>query len=101
MDLKELINPIEDPSSDPISTNLNAMNSYMNFFAINEGDAFEILGILTLTKKKEGLIGGNHQNEREIKKSEFGDEQKLFCIFDRYFRSILDKEKTLHVIYAG
>ena len=84
-----------------MSTNLKPMNSYMNFLTINEGDAFEILGILTLTKKREGLVGGNHQNDGEIKKSEFGDEQKLFCIFDRYFRSMLDKEKTLHVIYAG
>lgn len=77
------------------------MNSYINFFTIDEEDAFEIVGILTLTKKREGLVGGNLQNEGEIKKSEFGDEQKLFCIFDRYFRSILSKDKSLHVIYAG
>ena len=73
----------------------------MNFFTINEGDAIEILGILTLTEKRVGLIGGNHQNDGEIKKSEFGDEQKLLYIFDKYFGSILDKKKTLHVIYAG
>lgn len=84
-----------------MSTNLKALNSYMNFFTINEGDAIEILGILTLAKKRVGLIGGNHQNDGEIKKSEFADEQKLFYVFDKYFGSILDKKKTLHVIYAG
>ena len=94
-------NSFVDPSSDPMATNLKALNSYINFFTIDEEDASEVVGILTLTKKREGLIGGNLQNESEIKKSEFGDEQKLFCIFDRYFRSLLDKNRSLHVIYAG
>ena len=84
-----------------MATNLKALNSYINFFTIDEEDASEVVGILTLTKKRVGLIGGNLQNESEIKKSEFGDEQKLFYFFGRYFRSLLNKDRSLHVIYAG
>ena len=63
-----------------MATNLKALNSYINFFTIDEEDASEVVGILTLTKKREGLIGGNLQNESEIKKSEFGDEQNFLYL---------------------
>ena len=77
------------------------MNSYINFFAISEESAFEIIGILTLTQKREGVTAGNLLNDRGIRKKEVEDEQKLFCLFERYLSSILDKQKTLHIIYAG
>ena len=66
----------------------------MNFFAIEEEASFEILGILYLTKKREGMKEG-------IQKTETEDGQKLFCLFDKYLSSMLDKQKTFHVIYAG
>ena len=85
-----------------MSTNLKAINSYMNFFTVDEKDASEVVGVLILTKKKERLIGSNFtgNTDRGIFKTEIEDEQKLFYIFNKYFRSILDKEKSLHIIYA-
>ena len=99
--LYDSFNLFDDPSSDPMSTNTKVMNSYINFFAISEESAFEIIGILTLTQKREGVTAGNLLNDRGIRKKEVEDEQKLFCLFERYLSSILDKQRTLHFIYAG